>query len=206
MAKRQILLISAGLFHPSISARWRLRTILSIGNEMKIIRIRDINRVELMDLSRFSAVVVFIHREELSSKALSNIQNYIKTGGGFFGVHSASASFKNDDRWFDLIGGRFKSHGPIEVIKLENCAGESSPFADIPDFELEDELYLHHFKPDIIPLYQTMVEGSLQPLIWQKTFGKGRVFYACPGHRAVVFKNEVYQEVLKRGLNWVCGD
>ena len=40
------------------------------------------------------------------------------------------------------------------------------------------------------------------PVVWKRTYGKGRVFYSSLGHAASAFAVPEMHLILKRGLKW----
>jgi type 1 glutamine amidotransferase len=136
---------------------------------------------------------------------LCKLRTFVSNGGGLLGVHSVTASFKGNEQWFELIGGRFAGHGPVEQIHYQKCEGGDAAFEDVSDFWVRDELYRHELQPGVQAVYEADFEGEAQPMIWTYAFGTGRVFYACPGHKAAVFQNPVYRQVLMKGVDWACG-
>jgi type 1 glutamine amidotransferase len=118
-------------------------------------------------------------------------------------VHSATASFKETLPYFEILGGRFIGHGPVESFAVRPV-GKSQVFVGIPGFTVKDELYLHECQPGISIHFETAYQGVQAPIVWTYPYGQGRVCYAVPGHRAGTMFNPVYQKILRRGLEWVC--
>ena len=46
------------------------------------------------------------------------------------------------------------------------------------------------------------IDGATMPVVWKKTYGKGRVFYTSLGHVAKDFDVPEALEILKRGIRW----
>jgi type 1 glutamine amidotransferase len=153
------------------------------------------------DVKFFSALVLHYHHKRISAEALARLDDFVKNGGGILAIHSATASFKNSIPYFELLGGRFIGHGKVERIEVKNQNSEI--FCDIPNFSVRDELYLHKLSDRIQVHFTTMVEGKDVPVVWTNLHGKGKVCYCVPGHTSGSMKNQIYQQVLQRGLVWV---
>jgi type 1 glutamine amidotransferase len=198
---KKILLVSQGLFHPPLRARKLLRKVLE---ELQVFSFNSVNSMELLpqDLESYAAMVIYLHHKKISKNALNCFDSFVKNGGGVLGVHTATASFKQQRQYFEFMGGRFTGHGPIQKFEI-NPAPESTVFQDIGAFSIKDELYIHDFQPGITPHFVTMHTGQRVPVVWTYRYGEGRVCYASPGHLSRTFKNKDYAKVLQQGLLWV---
>ena len=197
-----ILLVSDGLFHPSLPARRVLERFLRGLPGSAVLRARSLEALPRIDRAGIRAVVLYYHHKTISPAALDALEQYAQSGGGVVAVHSASASFKQSARYRDLLGGRFLRHGPVREINLRPCA-ESVLFAGIPPFPLRDELYRHEVTPDITAHFFVEVDGEREPFVWSRSCGAGRVLYLAPGHTVSALRSPHLQEILRRGLAWV---
>jgi len=151
--------------------------------------------------------------------------DWIKSGKGFVGMHSATDTFHNFKPYIDMIGGEFKQHGAQVEVEPINEDKECPACRNIPpDWKVFDEIY--QFKN----FDRTKVHGLLTldkhpnnktpgdyPISWCKEYGKGRVFYTSLGHREDVWdpnwpnrKNpkevaELYQKHILEGIKWALG-
>lgn len=198
---KRILLVTSGFFHPSWRARRLLRKVLG---ELDGYSFDAVNSMEALpqDMEGYAALVIFIHHKEISAGALERFDTYVNDGGGVLAIHSATASFKAQLPYFEIIGGRFIGHGPVEEFEIRPLA-ESTVFQDIPAFTVNDELYLHELQPGITPHFVTTYEGQEVPMVWTYQYGEGRVCFAGPGHLASTFQNAHFRSVLQQGLTWV---
>ena len=117
-------------------------------------------------------------------------------------IHSATASYKEQDAFTDILGGKFRDHGPVEHFTVSPLDPPGELFRGIPAFTVKDELYIHDLQPDIKTHFTTQHEGQTVPIVWTRQHGQGRVCYACPGHRAASLRVPEYRRVLERGLAW----
>lgn len=200
---KNILLISDGIFHPPYTARLALRKALVAQGGFEFQNVRSMEKLP-DDLAHISALVIYIHHQKISEKALKNLDEYVSNGGGILGVHTATAAYKEHLHYFEILGGRFIGHGPVENFEVKRMNDEL--FFDIDHFVVKDELYIHELQPGIKPHFTATHEGQDVPVVWTYNYGQGRVCYAVPGHTTGTMLNKTYQKVLHRGLTWVSGE
>jgi type 1 glutamine amidotransferase len=155
--------------------------------------------------------------------------DYVKSGKGFIGVHSASDSFhtaneskKGPDRFLNhgkdadpyvcFLGGEFIIHGAQQIATNKVIDKQFPGFAEAGDsFAFHEEWYsLKDFNPDIHALTVidspamkgTMYERPPYPTTWARQEGKGRVFYTAMGHREDVWTNPIFQNILIGAIRW----
>lgn len=159
--------------------------------------------------------------------------DYIKSGKGFIGLHSASDSFhtnneaqkgpdryknhgKDADPYICMIGGEFIIHGAQQVATNKVIDPKFPGFEKTGDsFAFNEEWYsLKEFNPDIHCL--TVIDSTRMtgepyqrppyPTSWARTEGKGRVYYTAIGHRDDVWSNPVFQNMLVGAIQWTTRD
>ena len=207
-AVKDILLVSAGWVHPPYRGRKILAETLQA---MPGYRFEEVSRIEeavARPLGEVAAMVLYYHHrnDALPDADLDAFRNYVREGGGVLAVHSATASYKKTPAYFEVVGGRFVGHGPVHAIDVSPASPASPIFAEIPAFTVVDELYLHELQPGLDVHFEAVHEGKREPMVWTRTYGRGRVCYTCPGHRSASMRVPEVQEILRRGLAWVCGD
>lgn len=205
---KSVLLVLDGLIHPTLFGRLALERFLRVLPGYQFQKVRSMEKLPEVAAGQFDGMVLYFHHKTISERALAAFEQYVQQGGGALAIHSASASFKPFPRYFDVLGGRFVKHGPVEPITL--CPPTTPPttgpsFAGIPPFTLRDELYRHQYDPAITVQFEVKTGGEREPFVWSRSFGKGRVLYLAPGHQPGVFRSPQMQEILRRGLSWVCG-
>ena len=107
-----------------------------------------------------------------------------------------------------LVGGQFLGHPYVGEYTVELTAAESPITKGMPkSFKYNSEQYYMGIDPVINLLAYTTYEFEGQkckmPVMWTKTWGKGRVFYSALGHVAEEFRK--YPDVLEmttRGMLW----
>ncbi len=203
MAKN-CLLISDGYIHPSILARRELQTALDKLSAFTFRRAKSLEKIVGMDLADVAAIVLYIHHDQLSDDALAKLESFVANGGGLLALHSASASFKQNDAYFKLLGGRFITHGRIHKFSVLFFDEADALFGKRTNFTVTDELYRHNVEPDITIHLITKVENENEPVMWTRLHKKGRVAYLALGHRAAVWRQPAVGDILQTSLNWLC--
>jgi hypothetical protein len=154
--------------------------------------------------------------------------DWIKSGKGFVGMHSATDTFHGFAGYLDMIGAEFKTHDSqqMEVQPINQnpqcpaCAHlgkDWKVFDEIYQFKNFDSSKVHGLLTlDKKPSAKDPAPGEY-PIAWCKEYGKGRVFYTSLGHREDVWdptwpdrKNpkavaEAYQKHILNGIKWALG-
>jgi len=205
MSEKKILLVLAGWVHPPYRGRSLLRSALAELPGFTFDEVATLAEAVAHGLDGYDALVLYFHHrnDALSAEELAAFTDYVRAGGGVLAVHSATASYKRTPAYFDVLGGRFIGHGPVEPIEVRPRAADDDLFDGIETFTVKDELYLHELAPDIQVRFETTHEGQMQPMVWTRAVGAGRVCYSCPGHRSESMAHPSVQEILRRGLRWV---
>lgn len=154
----------------------------------------------------YAAIVLYIHRQQISATALERLENFVGQGGGLLAVHSAAASFKREQRFTQLLGGRFVGHGPVQRFTVQPSLEQDPVFGRVREFQVQDELYRHEWDAGNRIHFFTSAAGSqaLEPVVWTRQYQMGRVCYCSLGHRAAVLRHPAVSAILNRGLAWVC--
>jgi type 1 glutamine amidotransferase len=161
--------------------------------------------------------------------------DWIKSGKGFVGMHSASDTFHPFPPYAEMLGGEFKIHhtqAHVDCINQDPKHPACREFG--PTFHVKDEIYLmkdfdrskvhgllglDKHPADKSPEGDAQTSGDY-PIAWCKEYGQGRVFYTSLGHREDVwdpntpegFKrenpkevSEAYQKHILGGIKWALG-
>jgi type 1 glutamine amidotransferase len=203
-APHDVLLVSAGLVHPPLTGWIWLWRFLARLDGFRVRRVRSLEALRRMDLRRYRGLVLYYHHDAISDAALGALDSFVSGGGGALAIHSATASFKDRQRYFEILGGQFREHGPVEPFEIRPASPADEIFGRVPAFTVKDELYLHDLVSEIDVHFLAEHEGEPVPVVWTRRHGQGRVCYACPGHRTESLRVPAMGEILRRGLSWVC--
>jgi uncharacterized protein len=141
---------------------------------------------------------------------------WIKDGGAFVGMHSASDTFHGYRPFIDMIGGEFKTHGAQVVVNMLNedpkhpatkHLGASwnlqGKKEEIYEFKSYEEKSVHALL--MLAKHPQRDEAGRFPVAWSKMYGKGRVFYTSLGHNEYVWEMPEYQQHILGGIKWATG-
>jgi type 1 glutamine amidotransferase len=200
-----ILLVSSGFLHPNWLARQSLAARLKRGGEFAVTQASSLEELLYHNWQDFRAVVLYIHQQTILPPILDALDEFIREGGGLLAIHSASASFPREEKYTQLLGGRFTTHGPVETFRVEPDPDPSQRdlFGVTGPFTLRDELYQHTWDPENRVHFWAITPTGHEPLVWSRFHGNGRVCYCAAGHTAASLRCPQVVKILARGLIWV---
>jgi type 1 glutamine amidotransferase len=207
---KRVLLVTAGVFHPPYFGRKALHAGLAQMEGFTFHPVRSLEQLPT-DFESLAALVLYYHEETISEAALSRMDAFVSNGGGVLAIHSATASFKGEKRYFEILGGRFTGHGKLGECEMQRASPKGSNgrinaiFEGIENFTIVDELYIHELQPGIEIHYMAKQFGQEAPAVWTYQYGQGKVCYCMPGHTSGSMQHPAMQEILRRGLQWVAG-
>ncbi len=215
--KPEILVFTktAGYRHESIEAG--IEAIKKIGAENSFVvdvsENADIFTKE--NLTRYAAVI-FLNTsgDVLDSAQQLSFEQYIRSGGGFTGIHAASDT-EPDWPWFQqLVGATFKNHPPVCKATLKVVENNHPATAMLPEiWERTDEWYNFKWRnPEVTPLilldetsYEGGENGDYHPIAWFHEFDGGRAFYTGGGHTKETFSEPLFLQHLLGGIRYAMG-
>jgi uncharacterized protein len=153
---------------------------------------------------------------EISKEQLKPVLDAVASGVGIAGCHGGMCdSFRNSVEWQFMTGSQWVAHPGNDGVEYEVNIVKSSSSAiveNMPDFKVKSEQYYLHVDPAINVLATTtfpIVEGPHStngkvtvPVVYTKTWGKGKVFYNSLGHHADIFDIPEAKELMRRGFLW----
>ena len=157
-------------------------------------------------LDAYQTVLFYTDVGELTTEQEDGLLSYISSGGGFFGLHTAAASFRESEGYHSMLNGFFNGHSPYMDFTV-NVSDTDHPITQgLEDYEVKDELYYLKHNPEtshhLMYAYDD-TKDETHVMAFHHTFGKGRVLYYALGHDMVVLENTSFQEVIRRGVLWV---
>ena len=200
-----------GYRHDSIEAGVRAVAALASDDGLVCDHTEDPQAFTEQSLSRY-AVVVWLSSigDVLDDSQRAAFAAWLREGGAFAGVHSATAT---EPGWAELeriAGAVFVEHpevqrGTLRVADPTHPSTEGLP----PLWEHEDEWYNFASNPrGRVEVLLTVDEGSYRggkmgpdhPVAWCHTYGDGRCWYTALGHRTEAYRDELFLRHLRGGL------
>ena len=150
-------------------------------------------------------VVVFANTTgNLDVANRERLLDWVRNGGSFIGVHSASDTWHEWPEYVEMLGGEFDFHpdqttGTL-IVEARNHSATAA--LDSP-YEVFEEFYrIRNFDHDVTLLLTLRDGADVHPMSWFKRYGDGRVFYTALGHREDVWTSEWFQRHLTGAIHW----
>ena len=143
--------------------------------------------------------------------------DWVASGKGFLGSHSASDTYHDAPSYLAMLGGEFVTHGAIVEADVRVSEPANPAVAHLaPGVRLADEWYrfqlmgpgrtvLLKFDRNPPDGLGTAGEPVDLPLAWQKPHGSGRVFYTALGHRQEIWDDARFRKHLLEAVRWAVG-
>lgn len=150
------------------------------------------------------------------------LEHYIRNGGGFVGIHSASGSMRKWPWFWSVLGGKFTRHAKLQTFTLRVKDPGHISTAHLPaNFQWTDEFYYVDNMPEDL---HVLLAGDLTtlddpgkekfpgkkfgdefPLAWCHEFDGGREWYTALGHQAEHYSDPRFTRHLLGGILWTMG-
>jgi type 1 glutamine amidotransferase len=163
-------------------------------------------------LGQYQAIVLsygFWKEPEPSEQAKSGLLDYVEQGGGVVALHFASSSFQDWDDYGVLLGRVWKKgvagHGPYGQFEVNIKDSQHPITRGLEDFKTQDELYAKLSGEEKIEVLATAYSDwseSVEPIVFVKRYGRGRVVQNVLGHDLDSKQNASYQQLLINGVQW----
>ncbi|MFC7303632.1 ThuA domain-containing protein [Streptomyces monticola] len=210
-------------YHDSIPAG--IDAIKKLGSEhgFEVEATDDAGAFTDANLARFQAVV-FNNTNSTPEKGdlldagqRTALQKYIRAGGGWVGLHAASAS-ERDWQWYEgLVGAIFDKHPAVQTGRIKVLDQAHPSTKGLPElWERSEEWYNWRANPTgkVHTLAQIKVrdgvegldEGVDHPWSWCQNYDGGRSWYTAGGHDKAAFSEEAFLKHLLGGIQWAAGN
>jgi len=147
-----------------------------------------------------------------SETTKSAILNFIKQGGGILFIHSASSAHTDWKAFQELSGSSWRKgtrHGKMARFEV-NIRDVNHPITKgMSNFFIHDELWVNMYNTNTCNvLGEAFAPKSnkgmdkMEPVMFERTYAKGRSFNLILGHNEQVMKNIGFKTLLLRGAEW----
>ena len=153
----------------------------------------------------------------LNDAELAAFQGYMRSGGGYVGLHAATDTMHSVPWYSKLSGGgaRFVNHPAQQTatMRVEDPTHPSTEHLPL-EWVRFDEWYNFTTNPrDDVRVLLTLDEstysggrmGADHPIAWCHNFEGGRSWYEGAGHVDASYSDPVFLEHLKGGIEWTAG-
>lgn len=204
---------TSGWRHDSIPTAVAALQRLAAREGMLAVHSEDATDFNPATLGRYRAIV-FANTtlDVLDAAQQGAMQDFVRAGGGFMGIHSA-ADTEYDWPWYgQLVGAWFDSHPP--GLQTTRVVFEHDGQRVGETWKATDELYNYRVNPrPRVRVTATVTEadyrggnmGADHPIAWCHAFDGGRAWYTGLGHEAALYADPVFEAQLRRGLRYAVG-
>jgi type 1 glutamine amidotransferase len=167
-------------------------------------------------LAKYKAVIFLSTTGDvLDAGQQAAFERYIRGGGGFVGIHSATDTEYDWPFYGALVGAYFAGHPDIQTatVQVENASHPST--SALPrSWVRRDEWYNFRENPrgrvDVLATLdeRTYTGGTMSgdhPIIWSHTYQGGRAWYTAGGHTQESFSEPLFLDHLGKGILWSSG-
>jgi type 1 glutamine amidotransferase len=193
------LTLSAGFKHDSVPMSRDIVT--EIGKQSGAFDVTladDVSGFTADNLKNYDAVMFYTTGElPMNDEQKQAFVDFVRSGHGFVGVHSATDTFYTWPDYLEMIGGYFNDHPWHQNVTVD-VVDPSNPIVSAlaPSFQINDEIYqisdfqyrdshvLLRLDPSSVDIKKPNVHRRFYgwPLARTRNDGKGRVFYTTLGH------------------------
>ncbi len=147
--------------------------------------------------------------DKLSPEQGKGLHEAVRSGCGLGGVHGGMGdAFRGNTEYEWMVGGHFVGHPHVGEYSVR-LTEVSHPITEgLPcEFPYNSEQYYMLVDPAVTVLADTLYtyEGRRcrMPVVWTKSWGRGRVFYSSLGHKPKEFLDFPHVRAMTvRGLLW----
>jgi len=146
---------------------------------------------------------------ELSPQQWKSLNEAVRAGVGLGGVHGGMGdAFRGNLEYQWMTGGQFVGHPHVGEYEVRLTAVPGAITDGLPQsWKYNSEQYYMLTDPGNVVLadsfYNFDGRRAIMPVVWTKTWGKGRVFYSALGHAAKEFSDFPHVlEMTVRGIIW----
>ena len=217
------LTLSAGFKHDSVApSRDIVKAIGEKSGAFETTLADDVSGFTTENLKNYDAVMFYTTGElPMTGEQKAAFVNFVRSGHGFVGVHSATDTFYLWPDYLDIVGAYFNDH-PWHQLVTVDVVDPESPIVKFlgKSFQVNDEIYqMSDFQAKTSRVLLKLDNSSVDmksprvrqrfygyPLAWTRNVGDGRVFYTALGHEEAVWKSDWFQQLLLNGIEWAMGD
>jgi type 1 glutamine amidotransferase len=176
------------------------------------------------NLKKYKALIFSNTNNEIfdNEEQKAAFREYIRAGGGFVGIHSASGSMRAWPWFWEMLGGKFSRHAKMQTFTVSVNGPTDISTAYFPKtFQWTDEFYFCDHMPNDL---QVLLMGDLAtlddpdkaksagahkdkfPLAWKHRFDGGREWYTSLGHQKEHYADPKFTKHLLGGILWAMGE
>jgi type 1 glutamine amidotransferase len=207
---------TAGFRHDSIAVGIQAIRDLGAANEFTVTATENGAAFTTANLAQYEAIVFLSTTGDvLDGGQQAAFESYIRSGGGFVGVHAAADTEYDWPFYGEVVGAYFDSHPHIQraTIRVEDRTHPATSHLG-PTWQRTDEWY--NYKTNVrstarvlATLDESTYSGGTMagdhPTAWCKTVQGGRSFYTGSGHTRETYADPDFRAHLLGGIKYAAG-
>jgi type 1 glutamine amidotransferase len=211
-----VLLFSrtAGFRHDSIPAA-KAAIEVRASSVLRVESTEDPGAFNDLNLSRFDAVVFLLTTGDVLDETQQfAFERFVRAGGGYAGVHSATDTEYDWPFYGALVGAYFKDHPLVQPATVV-VGDRSDPSTSMlpATWVRTDEWYNFRAPPAGVRVLARVDEstytggsmGALHPVAWRHVYERGRAWYTAMGHGADSWSDPRFVDHVMGGIAWAAG-
>jgi type 1 glutamine amidotransferase len=207
---------TSGFRHDSIPRGIAVIEALGAEHGFAVDSTEDAARFTDAALGRYK-VIVFLNTtgDVLDVGQKAAFERYIRSGGGFVGIHSASDTEYRWPWYGRLVGAYFASHPQIQRARVRTEDANHPSTKGLPAaWERTDEWYNFRSNPrGAVHILATLDEstysggtmGADHPIAWCQAIDGGRSWYTAMGHTIESYAEPIFRRHLLGGVESAAG-
>jgi type 1 glutamine amidotransferase len=209
---------TAGFRHASIGPAVQALQRLGSANAFVVDATEDAAAFSDANLARYDAVVFALTTGDvLDDRQQAAFERYIRSGGGFVGIHSAADTEHGWPWYIGLVGAEFRSHPAIQSATISVSNARHPSTIRLPrSWRREDEWYNFVANPrrsvDVLCVLEESTYapgddamGTDHPIAWSHTYDGGRAWYTGGGHTEAAYAESSFLQHVLGGILWATG-
>lgn len=176
----------------------------------------DATKFNAENLKQYKAVIFLLTSGDLlNEEQQAAFEGYIRGGGGYVGLHSASDSEYNWPWYGKLVGAYFSQHGDItQATIIVNDRTHPSTLMLPERWQRTDEWYnfatdpskqVHVLMQMDESSYKGGTMGESHPIAWYHQYDGGRAWYSALGHTSASYQEPLFLAHLWGGIEYAAG-
>jgi type 1 glutamine amidotransferase len=211
----RVLMVTAtrGFRHDSISAaRDTVRALAASTGQFTVDTTEDVGSVSRGTLGNYDVLFFALTTGELpfDPDQKRAILDFVSSGKGFLGVHSAADTLYDWPEYGQLVGAYFMAHPWTQIadVIVEDEAHPATAGLG-SRFTINEEFYTFRENPrprvHVVLRLDAASAGAVgdYPLAWTQAYGSGRSYYNALGHFPETWRDPRFQRQLLGAIQWL---
>ncbi len=215
--KKRVLVFSktAGFYHTSIPAGIAAIQKLGIENGFEVDTTKNAALFNTKNLKKYAAIIFLgTTGDVFNEEQQSAFEKYIRSGGGYAGIHAATDTEYGWPWYGKLAGAWFINHPAQQEAILNVVNSNTIATKHLPEvWKRKDEWYnFKEISKDLNVLikidensYKGGENGDNHPMSWYHAFDGGRAFYTALGHVDESFSDPLFIKHILGGIEYAMG-